>query len=185
MGLLVVPIRKRLPARSQPTPVQHRLTSVLAWAAQTFAATAATIVSGAVAERAQLISYLIYSTLITLVIYPIVAHWVWSPGGWLSTANPDAVLGGVVDFAGAGVVHLTGGLSALAGAYVIGPRMGRFVPASRHEADARPAGSCERVCGSRVCGQPPMKPLPMPGHSSVLQALGTFILWMGWCASGT
>jgi len=148
-------------------------------ASQTFAATAATIVSGAVAERAQLVSYLIYSTVISIVIYPIVVHWVWSPAGWLSTANPNAFLGGAVDFAGAGVVHLVGGIAALSGAAVIGPRQGRFVHLFTHAEECK----CEECTfPHRCCGPRTENALPMPGHSSVLQALGTFILWMGWCA---
>ena len=140
---------------------------------QTFAAAAATIVSGAVAERAQLISYLVYSTTITLFIYPVVAHWAWSGAGFLSVANADAFYGGVLDFAGSGVVHMTGGVAALCGAAVIGPRPGRFIKAPEH----RDAAEGMRVCSG--CRRKQM-PMPMPGHSSVLQALGTFILWMGW-----
>ena len=98
-------------------PADAASTGLSCWRAQTFAAAAATIVSGAVAERAHLISYLVYSTLITLIIYPAVAHWAWSTAGFLSVTNDDAFLGGVVDFAGSGVVHLTGGIAALCGAY--------------------------------------------------------------------
>jgi len=158
------------------------------WFQFTFAATAATIVSGAVAERAQLISYLIYSTFITLFIYPVVAHWVWSGSGWLSPLNPDAFLGGVIDFAGSGVVHVTGGVAALAGAYTIGPRRGRFVTAGAPpcaNASASTAAACLRHRCSCCCERggkqrEQLKPMPMPGHSSVLHSLGTFILWMGW-----
>ena len=120
----------------------------------TFAATAATIVSGAVAERAQLPAYLAFSSVTTAIIYPTVAHWCWSTSGWLAVSNPDALLGGVLDFAGSGVVHMTGGVAAFAGAKIIGPRVGRFDD-SGHV-------------------------VPMHGHSSVLQVLGTFILWLGW-----
>ena len=130
------------------------------WFQYVFAAAAATIVSGAVAERAQLIAYLVYTCVITMFVYPVVVHWVWSSGGWLSAFNSAgegetnvALRGGMIDFAGSGVVHMTGGVAALCGAAIIGPRSGRFV---------------ER------------KPVPMPGHSTVLQVLGTFILWMGW-----
>ncbi len=119
----------------------------------TFAAASATIVSGAVAERAQLPAYLIFSSLITGFVYPVIAHWVWSSTGWLSWTNPDSPLQ-MLDFAGSGVVHMTGGVAAFAGAAVIGPRSGRF-DSSGHA-------------------------VPMPGHSSVLQVLGTFILWLGW-----
>lgn len=121
----------------------------------TFAAASATIVSGAVAERAMLPAYLFCSCVITGLIYPVVAHWVWSTSGWLSVSNPDAVGGGMIDFAGSGVVHMTGGVAAVVGATIIGPRVGRF----------------DSITGAVVL---------MPGHSSVLQVLGTFILWMGW-----
>lgn len=121
----------------------------------TFAAAAATIVSGAVAERAQLPAYLVFSSATTAFVYPVVAHWVWSTNGWLSVfSGGSALLGGVIDYAGAGVVHLTGGVAALIGSKVIGPRVGRFDESGRA--------------------------VPMPGHSSVLQVLGTFILWLGW-----
>ena len=127
-----------------------------------FAAAAATIVSGAVAERAQLGAYLIYSTVITGLIYPVVVHWVWDTNGWASAFNTNEgddgpLLGGQIDFAGSGVVHMTGGVAALVGAAVIGPRMGRFDGGGRSG-----------------------KPVPIKGHSSVLQVLGTFILWLGW-----
>jgi len=115
-----------------------------------FAATAATIVSGAVAERLKFSSYLIYSVAVSAIIYPIYGHWVWG-GGWLSKL-PFGM--GHLDFAGSGVVHLIGGSVALAGAIVLGPRFGKF----------RPDG----------------KPNAIPGHSMSLAALGTFILWFGW-----
>jgi len=125
------------------------------WFQFTFAAAAATIVSGAVAERTLLPAYLIFSAFITGFIYPVVAHWAWSNEGWISRSNPNAFLGGVTDFAGSGVVHVTGGVAGLCGAIIVGPRPGRFDPIT-------------------------MTPIPIPGHSSVLQVLGTFILWMGW-----
>eukprot|EP00004_Rigifila_ramosa_P018160 TRINITY_DN4487_c0_g1_i1.p1 TRINITY_DN4487_c0_g1~~TRINITY_DN4487_c0_g1_i1.p1 ORF type:complete len:497 (+),score=100.08 TRINITY_DN4487_c0_g1_i1:2-1492(+) len=122
----------------------------------TFAATAATIVSGAVAERTQFVCYLIYSFFLTSFVYPVVAHWVWSPHGWLSAVNYHNNLFGVglLDFSGCGVVHMVGGLAGLCGAYIVGPRKGRF------DFDG--------------------KPVPMPGHSAALQVLGTFLLWFGW-----
>eukprot|EP00965_Chrysotila_dentata_P204264 6182228-Pleurochrysis_carterae.AAC.4 len=122
-----------------------------------FAAASSTVVSGAVAERTQLSSYLVYTVFITGWIYPLIAHWVWAPAGWLSAFNPnkdDAVLGGCIDFAGSGVVHLTGGVAGLVGSAIIGARRGRYGP---------DGGVVE-----------------MPGHSTVLQVLGTFILWVGW-----
>ena len=123
-----------------------------------FAAAAATIVSGAVAERAQLGAYLCYTIVITGFIYPVVVHWVWCNNGFLSgafTADKSMTFyGGCLDFAGSGVVHMTGGVAALCGAIVIQPRLGRF--------DERG------------------KPVPMPGQSTPFQVLGTFILWMGW-----
>ena len=123
------------------------------WFQYVFAAAAATIVSGAMAERAQLGAYIVYTTVITGLIYPVVVHWMWDKNGWISPFNPDSFLGGAVDFAGSGVVHMTGGCAAFWGAMIIGPRKGRFID------------------GQAV---------PIEGHSSVLQVLGTFILWMGW-----
>ena len=120
----------------------------------TFAAAAATIVSGAVAERAQLPAYLAFSSVMTGLVYPVVAHWVWSSSGWLSTANSGCLLDGMIDFAGAGVVHMTGGVASLFGARIIGARRGRFDDSGH--------------------------PVQMAGHSAVLQVLGTFILWLGW-----
>lgn len=116
-----------------------------------FAATAATIVSGAVAERCQITAYLIYTTIITGFIYPVVVHWVWDGSGWLSAFNADATYGGLIDFAGSGVVHMTGGVAALAGAIALGPRIGRWA-----------------------------SPEAFEGHSTPLQVIGTFLLWFGW-----
>ncbi|MBN2704727.1 MAG: ammonium transporter [Pontiellaceae bacterium] len=111
-----------------------------------FAATAATIVSGSVAGRMKFSSYLIYSAVITGLIYPISGFWKWG-GGWL-----DAM--GFYDFAGSILVHAVGGFAGLAGAIVLGPRMGRFSKDG--------------------------KPKAMPGHNLPLAALGVFILWTGW-----
>lgn len=111
-----------------------------------FAATAATIVSGAMAERTKFTSYLIYSAFISLIIYPVVGHWAWG-GGWLSKL-------GFIDFAGSTVVHSVGGWSALMGAMLLGPRIGKY----------------------RADG----KPNAIPGHNLVIAALGVFILWFGW-----
>jgi len=119
-----------------------------------FAAAAATIVSGAMAERTALTGYICYTTIITMFIYPVVVHWVWSGEGWVSAFNSDSFNKGVIDFAGSGVVHMTGGVAAICGAAIVGPRTGRFDEAK--------------------------KPLPMPGHSTTLQVMGTFILWLGW-----
>lgn len=112
-----------------------------------FCATAATIVSGAMAERTKFLSYCIYSFVISLLIYPIETHWVWGPGGWLAGL-------GFHDFAGSACIHFVGGLSALIGASMLGPRIGKF------DKDGRPNG--------------------IPGHSLVMGALGVFILWFGW-----
>ncbi len=112
-----------------------------------FAATAATIVSGAVAGRVKFVSYLIYTPFITGLIYPVVSHWVWDDRGWLAEL-------GYSDFAGSGVVHLLGGVAALAGVLVVGPRIGKY--------DAEG------------------KPRAIPGHSLTLGALGVMILWFGW-----
>ncbi|MFA5099694.1 MAG: ammonium transporter [Candidatus Omnitrophota bacterium] len=115
-----------------------------------FAGTAATIVSGAIAERLKFKAYFIYSLAVTALIYPIYGHWVWG-GGWLSQL-PFGM--GHVDFAGSGVVHTIGGFVGLAGAIVLGPRFGKFSKDG--------------------------KPKAIPGHSITLAALGTFILWFGW-----
>lgn len=122
----------------------------------TFAATAATIVSGAVAERCRLWAYLSYELILVCFVYPVVAHWVWSASGWASHFNSDSLLFGVgvLDFAGDGPVHMVGGFASLAGAWILGPRMGRF------DADG--------------------KPVDMPGHNASLTLLGVFFLWFGW-----
>ena len=111
-----------------------------------FAATAATIVSGAVAGRMKFGAYIIYSAVLTGFIYPISGHWKWG-GGWL-----DAM--GFYDFAGSAVVHALGGFAGLAGAVVLGPRLGRYTPDG--------------------------KPVAIPGHSLPLATLGVFILLIGW-----
>jgi Amt family ammonium transporter len=116
-----------------------------------FCAAAATIVSGAVAERCQLMAYLVYSFCISGFVYPVVVHWVWDGSGFLSAFNKDHIMSGVIDFAGSGVVHMTGGFAALVGAKILGPRTGRFE-----------------------------RPGDFDGHSTPLQLIGTFLLWFGW-----
>ncbi len=119
-----------------------------------FAATAATIVSGAMAERTKFAGYLVYSILITAVVYPIVTHWIWDGNGWLTAFTDDPMNGvGMVDFAGSTVVHSVGGWAALCGAIIVGARKGRF-------------------SGDKVTA--------FPGHSLPLGVLGVFILWVGW-----
>lgn len=116
-----------------------------------FAATAATIVSGAMAERTKFVGYLAYSAVITAIIYPVFGSWAWGSlykgSGWLEGL-------GFIDFAGSTVVHSVGGWAALAGAIVLGPRIGKFTKDG--------------------------KPKAIPGHNLVLAALGTFLLWFGW-----
>ena len=116
-----------------------------------FCATTATIVSGAMAERTKFLSYCIYSGVISALIYPIEAHWIWG-GGWLAQL-------GFHDFAGSCAIHMVGGISALIGAKILGPRIGKFTK------DA--SGKVTKVNA-------------FPGHSIALGALGVFILWLGW-----
>ncbi|WP_443736307.1 ammonium transporter [Treponema sp.] len=116
-----------------------------------FCATAATIVSGAMAERTKFLSYCIYSAVISALIYPIEAHWIWG-GGWLSQI-------GFHDFAGSCAIHMVGGISALIGAKLLGPRIGKF--------DYDEKGKVTKVHA-------------FPGHNLPIGALGVFILWLGW-----
>ena len=116
-----------------------------------FCATTATIVSGAMAERTKFLSYCIYSAVISALIYPIEAHWIWG-GGWLAQI-------GFHDFAGSCAIHMVGGISALIGAKIIGSRIGKF----------------QRDKSGKV-----VKVNAFPGHSIALGSLGVFILWLGW-----
>ena len=116
-----------------------------------FCATTATIVSGAMAERTKFLSYCVYSAVISALIYPIEAHWIWG-GGWLAQL-------GFHDFAGSCAIHMVGGISALIGAKILGPRIGKFVK--------NDAGKVTKVNA-------------FPGHNLTIGALGVFILWLGW-----
>ena len=116
-----------------------------------FCATTATIVSGAMAERTKFLSYCIYSAVISAIIYPVEAHWIWG-GGWLSQM-------GFHDYAGSTAIHMVGGISALIGAAILGPRIGKF---SKND-----KGEIIRVNA-------------FPGHNIPMGALGVFILWFGW-----
>lgn len=127
-----------------------------------FAATAATIVSGAVAGRINLIAYFCTAAWLTAFVYPVISHWIWATGGWISMfqfARSDSIFAdeggcGMIDYAGSGVVHMTGGVAAFWGAVILGPRLGRF------DADG--------------------KIVDIPAHNITVQALGVFILWFGW-----
>ena len=119
-----------------------------------FCAVASTIVSGTVSERTSLNAYVIYTVVLTSFIYPVVVHWGWA-GGWASAFVENRLFGcGLLDFAGSGVVHMTGGVAALCAAYIVGPRIGRF----------NQDGSSNNL----------------PQQSPVFQTLGTLILWLGW-----
>ncbi len=111
-----------------------------------FCGTAATIVSGAVAERVKYISFIVFSFILTLLVYPIVGHWIWG-GGFLSKL-------GMLDFAGCSVVHSVGGWAALAGALILGPRVGKYTKDGKIH--------------------------PIQGHSLSLATIGLFVLWLGW-----
>ena len=117
-----------------------------------FCATAATIVSGAMAERTKFITYCIYSFIISLCVYPIEAHWVWGGTPWLTDL-------GFTDFAGSACIHMVGGITAFIGAAMLGPRIGKFVKDSN--------GKITKVNA-------------FPGHNLPLGCLGVFILWLGW-----
>lgn len=135
-----------LGSANAPTDAGGYATSA-AWLFQVvFAATAATIVSGAMAERTKLIAYLLYSCIISALIYPLTGHWIWG-GGWLADM-------GIRDFAGSTVVHSVGGWAALAGAIMVGPRLGKY----------NKDGSVNAITP----------------HNMPLAALGVFILWFGW-----
>ncbi|MCQ2480842.1 MAG: ammonium transporter [Clostridia bacterium] len=116
-----------------------------------FCATAATIVSGAMAERTKFSSYCIYSAVISAFVYPIEAGWIWNSNGWLAKM-------GFHDYAGSTAIHMVGGIAALIGAWMLGPRIGKYVK-----------GKDGKV-----------KVKAIPGHSLTLGALGVFILWFGW-----
>ena len=111
-----------------------------------FAATAATIVSGAIAGRTKYSTYAIFSIVMTALIYPIAGGWQWQGSGWLTEL-------GFIDFAGSSIVHSVGGWAALVAAFMVGPRIGKFVDG---------------------------KVIPIPGHNQILATLGVFILWLGW-----
>ena len=117
-----------------------------------FCATAATIVSGAMAERTKFSAYCVYSGIISLVVYPIEAGWVWNSQGWLAKL-------GFIDFAGSAAIHSVGGLSALIGAIILGPRIGKYIKDKEGKV---------------------VKVKAIQGHSLTLGALGCFILWFGW-----
>lgn len=117
-----------------------------------FCATAATIVSGAMAERTKFISYCIYSAVISAVVYPVEAGWVWNSQGWLCQM-------GFIDFAGSAAIHMVGGLSALIGAAILGARTGKY----------------KKDKNGKV-----IKVNAIPGHNLTIGALGVFILWFGW-----
>ena len=116
-----------------------------------FCATTATIVSGSMAERTKFSAYCVYSAVISLVVYPIEAHWIWG-GGWLAQL-------GFHDYAGSCAIHMVGGIAALIGAAVLGPRIGKYVKDKQGKV---------------------VKVNAIPGHSIPLGALGVFILWLGW-----
>jgi Amt family ammonium transporter len=136
-----------------------------------FCATAATIVSGAVAERLKLEAYFVYTFFLTGFIYPVVAHWAWQGDGWATHQVISGHSVSVIDFAGSGVVHMVGGAAALVGIYVIGPRMRRF---QKQKTDDNFASVN-------------LSENDFSGQSTTFCVLGTFILWVGWygfnCAS--
>lgn len=126
-----------------------------------FCATTATIVSGAMAERTKFLSYCIYSLVISAVVYPIEAHWVWG-GGWLT----QEILGVTyIDFAGSSLIHMVGGISSFIGALILGPRWGKYL-----DKDGKPTLERKKAVYVRA----------IPGHNLTVGALGVFILWFCW-----
>ena len=126
-----------------------------------FCATTATIVSGAMAERTKFLSYCIYSLVISAIVYPIEAHWVWG-GGWLTNEIAGVYY---VDFAGSSLIHMVGGISSLIGAIILGPRTGKYL-----DKDGRPTLIRRDAKYVRA----------IPGHNLTVGALGVFILWFCW-----
>jgi len=125
-----------------------------------FSAASATIIAGTLAERCQMIAYFCYALMLCGWVYPIIVHAIWNPQGFLSANAVDPLFGvGMIDFAGSGVVHLTGGITALYATIILGPRRGRFHDETGRKLDV---------------------PRDFPGHSISLQMLGTFCLWFGW-----
>ncbi|PNW78351.1 hypothetical protein CHLRE_09g400750v5 [Chlamydomonas reinhardtii] len=127
-----------------------------------FCSASTTILSGSIAERATFASYTIYAAFMPAWVYPVVAHWLWAPDGWLSARNAnDRILGiGAIDYAGSGVVHLVGGMAALIGSIAVGPRVGRFdAPGSTGEVSAQ---------------------LYRATAAPQLYLMGTLLLWFGW-----
>ncbi|XP_057515868.1 ammonium transporter 1 member 2-like [Amaranthus tricolor] len=144
---------KNVPSSSDAGTFDYSL-FLYQWA---FAIAAAGITSGSIAERTKFVAYLIYSFFLTGFVYPVVSHWFWSVDGWASPFKTDNLLfgSGAIDFAGSGVVHMVGGIAGLWGAFIVGPRIGRFGGGS----------------GGSVI---------LRGHSGSLVVLGTFLLWFGW-----
>nr|AAM95453.1 Ammonium transporter [Lotus japonicus] len=137
-----------------PSPTYDYSFFLYQWA---FAIAAAGITSGSIAERTQFVAYLIYSSFLTGFVYPVVSHWLWSSDGWASPTRTTGSLlfgSGAIDFAGSGVVHMVGGIAGLWGAFIEGPRIGRFDRTGRSVA--------------------------LRGHSASLVVLGSFLLWFGW-----
>ena len=126
-----------------------------------FCATTATIVSGAMAERTKFLSYCIYSLVISAIVYPIEAHWVWG-GGWLTQQIAGVYY---VDFAGSSLIHMVGGISSFIGALILGPRWGKYL-----DKDGKPTLERRKAVYVRA----------IPGHNLTVGALGVFILWFCW-----
>jgi Amt family ammonium transporter len=133
-------------------PVDGGLSLATSWFFQAvFAATAVTIVSGAMAERTKFSAYLLFSAVMCAIIYPVVVHWTWGGGLIAQMKIGDAVYS---DFAGSGIVHMTGGIAAFVGAFLLGPRIGKYDSEGRMR--------------------------PIPGHNIPFAIVGVFILWLGW-----
>jgi Amt family ammonium transporter len=167
------------PPRGGEADTGHQLRAahwLLGWA---FACNSASIISGAVAERIKYEAFMLVCFVLISFVYPVVAHWVWSTGGWAVLGAPM----GVIDFAGSGVVHLVGGTAALVTSVYLGPRSGRFGPPRGAAAFGNPDNPFGReppAAGAGSCLPAVVEARDMPRQSTAFQTIGMMLMWIGW-----